>query len=31
MHLSEDGILFNPDNLVDDAPTLPYNAEREDA
>jgi hypothetical protein len=30
MHLSEDGILFNPDNLVDEHPTLPYNAERDD-
>jgi hypothetical protein len=30
MHLSEDGILFNPDNLRDDAPTLPYHDERND-
>jgi predicted transcriptional regulator len=31
MSINRDGLFFNPDNLRDDAPTLPYNSERDDA
>jgi CRISPR/Cas system endoribonuclease Cas6 (RAMP superfamily) len=30
MKITRDGLFFNPDNLRDDAPTLPYHDERSD-
>jgi predicted transcriptional regulator len=31
MRITRDGLFFNPDNLRDDAPTLPYHDDRSDA